>query len=181
MAYPEQERVFRMIPGLEKAEFLKLGSLHRNLFINSPALLNPDLSSRKDPWLFFAGQITGVEGYFESASVGLMVAHFLQQKLSSIRVEQESDLSLQPPVLQRSLFPPTSAFGALLTAITSPERAAGFQPTNINWGLFPPLRDADDGKEQMYHPGSSKKIPFGKLSKDQKRQLMVERALGSNP
>src|SRR6185369_17698665 len=74
MAYGEQVRVFKMIPGLENAEFLKLGSIHRNLYINSPKLLNPDLSSKKDPDLFFAGQITGVEGYFESTCIGLLVA-----------------------------------------------------------------------------------------------------------
>ncbi|MGZ3722195.1 MAG: methylenetetrahydrofolate--tRNA-(uracil(54)-C(5))-methyltransferase (FADH(2)-oxidizing) TrmFO, partial [Bdellovibrionales bacterium] len=77
MAYGEQVRVFRMIPGLENAEFLKLGSIHRNLYIQSPKKLTDVLSSRKDPGLFFAGQITGVEGYFESTCMGLLVARFL--------------------------------------------------------------------------------------------------------
>ncbi|MCX7977413.1 MAG: methylenetetrahydrofolate--tRNA-(uracil(54)-C(5))-methyltransferase (FADH(2)-oxidizing) TrmFO [Bdellovibrionaceae bacterium] len=122
MAYGEQVRVFRMIPGLENAEFLKLGSIHRNLYINSPAKLNKDLSSKSDPWLFFAGQITGVEGYFESTCIGLLVAHFVHQKLM--------DKPFCPP-------PRDSAMGSLLHAITDPDRARHFQPTNINFGLFP--------------------------------------------
>lgn len=124
MAYGEQVRVFKMIPGLENAEFLKLGSIHRNLYINSPKLLNKDLSSRQDPWLFFAGQITGVEGYFESTCIGLLVAKFLDQKIRA----------------QEVIYPPrASAMGSLLEAITDPTRADHFQPTNINFGLFPPL------------------------------------------
>jgi methylenetetrahydrofolate--tRNA-(uracil-5-)-methyltransferase len=124
MAYSEQTRIFRMIPGLENAEFLKLGSIHRNLFINTPKSLNKDLSSKKDPWLFFAGQITGVEGYFESTCTGLMVAHFLNQKL------QDRPLSIPPR---------HSAFGSLLNAITDEFKIDHFQPTNINFSLLPPL------------------------------------------
>ena len=124
MAYAEQTRIFRMIPGLENAEFLKLGSIHRNLFINTPKMLNKDLSSKKDPWLFFAGQITGVEGYFESTCTGLMVAHFLNQKL------QDRPLSIPPR---------HSAFGSLLNAITDDFKVDHFQPTNINFSLLPPL------------------------------------------
>ncbi len=122
MAYDEQVRVFRKIPGLENAEFLKLGSIHRNLYINSPKCLNTDLSSKKDPWLFFAGQITGVEGYFESTCTGLLVAKFLDQKLN--------DEVFSPP-------PRASAMGSLLEAITDATRAENFQPTNINFGLLP--------------------------------------------
>jgi len=128
MAYSEQVRVFRMIPGLENAEFLKLGSIHRNLYINSPKRLNCDLSSKLDPWLFFAGQITGVEGYFESTCVGLMVAKFIDQKLQ--------DKTFNPP-------PRASAMGSLLEAITDPTRAEHFQPTNINFALIPPLTEED--------------------------------------
>ncbi|MBS1971523.1 MAG: methylenetetrahydrofolate--tRNA-(uracil(54)-C(5))-methyltransferase (FADH(2)-oxidizing) TrmFO [Bdellovibrionales bacterium] len=128
MAYSEQVRVFRMIPGLENAEFLKLGSIHRNLYINSPKRLNCDLSSKIDPWLFFAGQITGVEGYFESTCVGLMVAKFIDQKLQ--------DKVFTPP-------PRLSAMGSLLEAITDPTRAEHFQPTNINFALIPPLTEED--------------------------------------
>lgn len=131
MSYSEQVRVFRTIPGLEKAEFLKLGSIHRNLYINSPTRLNKDLSSKNDPWLFFAGQITGVEGYFESTCMGLLVAKFLDSKL-----KQNS------PILADEMIPPRqSAIGSLLNAITDPERAKHFQPTNINFGLLPPLAE----------------------------------------
>lgn len=123
MAYPEQKRIFRMIPGLEEAEFLKLGSIHRNLYINSTQQLNPDFSSKKDPWLFFAGQITGCEGYFDSTCIGLLVAKFIQQKL-----QQQS---FSPP-------PRESAMGSLCHAINWEEKQ-NFQPTNINFGLFPPM------------------------------------------
>ncbi len=120
MAYGEQVRVFRMIPGLENAEFLKLGSIHRNLYIQSPKKLTDVLSSRKDEWLFFAGQITGVEGYFDSTCIGLLVARFLHDKLSGRPINKP---------------PRASAFGSLLNAIT--EDNEHFQPTNINFGLFP--------------------------------------------
>jgi methylenetetrahydrofolate--tRNA-(uracil-5-)-methyltransferase len=112
-----------MIPGLQNAEFLKLGSIHRNLYINSPKRLNPDLSSKKDDLLFFAGQITGVEGYFESTCIGLMAAKFLDLKLKG-----------KPPIE----LPQDTAIGALLYAITKEEKE-NFQPTNINFGLLPPL------------------------------------------
>lgn len=141
MAYGEQTRVFRMIPGLENAEFLKLGSIHRNLYINSPKRLNKDLSSQKDPWLFFAGQITGVEGYFESASIGLLVANFIDQKMKSRGRTTEDDLwkTLSYP-------PRESMLGSLLEAITDPSRAENFQPTNVNFGLFPELKE-ENGKK----------------------------------
>jgi len=122
MAYGEQTRVFRMIPGLEKAEFLKLGSIHRNLYIQTPKKLTDVLSSKKDEWLFFAGQITGVEGYFDSTCMGLLVAHFLNDKLHGREISKP---------------PRESAFGSLLNAIT--EDNDYFQPTNINFGLFPPV------------------------------------------
>ncbi|MBX3016618.1 MAG: methylenetetrahydrofolate--tRNA-(uracil(54)-C(5))-methyltransferase (FADH(2)-oxidizing) TrmFO [Bdellovibrionaceae bacterium] len=131
MAYGEQTRVFRMIPGLQNAEFLKLGSIHRNLFVNSPSLLNPDLSSRKDDGLFFAGQITGVEGYFESTCMGLLAARFVDAKLRGQRI--------QAP-------PRASAMGSILAAILDTDRADNFQPTNINFGLFPPMSE-DNGKK----------------------------------
>lgn len=120
MAYSEQIRVFRMIPGLEQAEFLKLGSIHRNLYIQSPKKLTPFLSSKKDENLFFAGQITGVEGYFDSTCIGLLVAHFLNDKLNSRPIQ---------------LPPRASALGSLLNGIT--EDNEYFQPTNINFSLFP--------------------------------------------
>jgi methylenetetrahydrofolate--tRNA-(uracil-5-)-methyltransferase len=138
MAYGEQTRIFRMIPGLENAEFLKLGSIHRNMYINSPKRLNKDLSSKNDPWLFFAGQITGVEGYFESTCIGLLVAKFIEQKLQ--------DKVFAPP-------PRASAMGSLLEAITDPFRADNFQPTNINFSLIPPwpepLNDKKEKKQKQ--------------------------------
>ncbi|MGE4133907.1 MAG: FAD-dependent oxidoreductase, partial [Bdellovibrionales bacterium] len=120
MAYGEQVRVFRMIPGLENAEFLKLGSIHRNLYIQSPKKLTPWLSSRKDEWLFFAGQITGVEGYFDSTCIGLVVARMLDDKLAGREIRRP---------------PRATAMGSLLNAIT--EDNDYFQPTNINFGLMP--------------------------------------------
>ncbi len=122
MAYGEQTRVFRMIPGLENAEFLKLGSIHRNLYIQTPKKLTPHLSSQKDEWLFFAGQITGVEGYFDSTCMGLLVAHFLDDKLNGREISRP---------------PRDSALGSLLNGIT--EDNDYFQPTNINFALFPKL------------------------------------------
>lgn len=128
MSYGDQKNVFRLIPGLESAEFLKLGSIHRNLYINTPQRLNKDLSSKKDPLLFFAGQITGVEGYFESTCMGMLVARFLDQKL---RGEEAS----APPR--------ETAFGSLWNAITD-ETKDRFQPTNINFGLLPPIEGRID-------------------------------------
>jgi len=122
MTYPEQKRVFRLIPGLEEAEFLKLGSIHRNLYIHSPKKLSRVLSSLKDPGLFFAGQITGVEGYFESTCIGIMVADFVESYFKNEDYKKP---------------PRASAFGSLLNAITEPKD--NFQPTNINFGLFPNL------------------------------------------
>ncbi len=132
MAYGEQIRVFRMIPGLENAEFLKLGSIHRNLYIQTPKKLTPWLSSRKDEWLFFAGQITGVEGYFDSTCMGLLVAGFLDDKLRGREI---------------SLPPRLSALGSLLNGIT--EDNEYFQPTNINFGLFPVPENLPGNKHQQ--------------------------------
>lgn len=128
MAYGDQKDVFRLIPGLEEAEFLKLGSIHRNLYIHTPRRLNRDLSSRKDPLLFFAGQITGVEGYFESTCIGLLVARFLDRKVRGLEI-------LAPPR--------ETAFGSLWNAITD-ETKDRFQPTNINFGLLPPIEGRID-------------------------------------
>ena len=146
MAYGEQKRIFSMIPGLEKTEFLKLGSIHRNLYIHSPKKLNKDLSSRKDPLLFFAGQITGVEGYFESTCIGLLVAKMLADKFENRNLNT-------PPL--------NSAFGSLLNAIT--EEKEYFQPTNINFGLMPPYAIPEGDKR--------KKIP-----KRERRDRMLVRA-----
>ncbi len=135
MAYADQKIVFRMIPGLEEAEFLKLGSVHRNLYINTPRRLNPDLSSQQDPLLFFAGQITGVEGYFESMCIGLLVARFLDAKLHGRLNMHGTNLGTVAP-------PRASALGSLLDAITDETRADHFQPTNINFGHMPAVPEA---------------------------------------
>jgi len=121
MTYGEQKRVFSMIPGLENVEFFRLGSLHRNTFIKSPALLDATLRLKKQPRILFAGQITGVEGYVESASMGLMAGRFL------------ADIVLgNEPVSP----PSDTAHGALLGHISG-TRVADFQPMNINFGLLP--------------------------------------------
>jgi len=126
LKHAEQVRVFRTIPGLENAEFARLGGLHRNTFIKSPVLLDPQLRLKVQPRLRFAGQITGCEGYVESAAVGLIAGRFAA-------AERKGE-TLAPP-------PPTTAIGALLTHITGGANADSFQPMNVNFGLFPALDD----------------------------------------
>ncbi len=124
MKYGDQTRVFKTIPGLENAEFARLGGLHRNTFINSPKVLNDKLQLKAEPRLRFAGQITGCEGYVESASIGLMAGRLA----ASEALAQEFTL---PPL--------TTAFGALLNHITTGADAKTFQPMNVNFGLFPDI------------------------------------------
>lgn len=124
LKHAEQARIFRTIPGLENAEFARLGGLHRNTFINSPRLLDRELRLKAAPRLRFAGQITGVEGYVESAAIGLLAGRFA----AAARLGQ----AFAPP-------PPTTAHGALLAHITGGADADTFQPMNVNFGLFPPL------------------------------------------
>ena len=113
-----------MIPGLETAEFARLGGIHRNTFINSPALLDPFLRLKARPCLRFAGQLTGVEGYVESAAIGLLEGRFIAaEKMARARI---------PP-------PNTTALGALLQHVTTVGGSKSFQPMNINFGLFPQL------------------------------------------
>ncbi|MEP9351266.1 methylenetetrahydrofolate--tRNA-(uracil(54)-C(5))-methyltransferase (FADH(2)-oxidizing) TrmFO [Xanthobacter sp. KR7-225] len=141
LRHGEQVRIFRSIPGLEGAEFARLGGLHRNTYLNSPRLLDPTLRLKALPRLRFAGQITGCEGYVESAAVGLMAGRFAA-------AERHGAAPSLPPV--------TSAHGALLAHITgghleAPEGEGprAFQPMNVNFGLFPPLAEApksSDGK-----------------------------------
>jgi len=124
LKYGEQTRIFKKIPGLENAEFARLGGLHRNTFLNSPLVLDDTLRMKADTRLRFAGQITGVEGYVESAAMGLMTGLFTAQEKLGKSVKK-------PPV--------TTAFGALMSHITGGADAKTFQPMNVNFGLFPPF------------------------------------------
>ena len=126
LKYGAQIELFRTIPGLENAEFARLGGLHRNTFLNSPLVLDRQLRLRKAPHIRFAGQITGCEGYVESAAVGL---------LTGIMAAAEFHGQLWSPP------PATTAMGALLSHITGDAEAATFQPMNVNFGLFPPLHE----------------------------------------
>ncbi len=142
LTYPEQRRVFCMIPGLERAEFLRYGSLHRNTFVNAPHLLRDTLQLKARGTAFFAGQIVGVEGYTESAAMGGLAGVNAARGLAG--------LPLVTP-------PPTTAYGSLITYITTSD-PRHFQPINTNFGLFPPL-------------------PSRIRDKDEKRRLIGQRAL----
>ncbi|MFW6357552.1 MAG: methylenetetrahydrofolate--tRNA-(uracil(54)-C(5))-methyltransferase (FADH(2)-oxidizing) TrmFO [bacterium] len=123
LKYPEQKRIFSMIPGLENADFVRLGSIHRNTFVNAPRVLSPDLELTKRPGIFLAGQITGVEGYVESAACGLWVGVLLARKLKG-----------QPLVAP----PQETVLGSLLVHLQTESK--NFQPMNANFGLTPPLK-----------------------------------------
>jgi methylenetetrahydrofolate--tRNA-(uracil-5-)-methyltransferase len=158
LKHAEQVRVFRTIPGLAGAEFARLGGLHRNTFLNSPKLLDGALRLKAEPRLRFAGQITGCEGYVESAAIGLLAG----RAAAAERLHQ----AWVPP-------PPTTAFGALLGHITGGHIAAegesgmrsfqpqSFQPMNVNFGLFPPIeeptRDATGQRIKGKERGAGKK------------------------
>lgn len=131
MKYGEQARVLSMIPGLENAEFARLGGIHRNTFINSPRLLDDQMRLKSRPDIRFAGQITGVEGYVESAAMGLLAGIF-----SVAQAQGENKLS--PPN--------TTAMGALVSHITGGAAAKTFQPMNVNFGLFPPVDNVKGGR-----------------------------------
>jgi methylenetetrahydrofolate--tRNA-(uracil-5-)-methyltransferase len=137
---PEQQRVFRMIPGLESAEYLRFGSIHRNSYLNSPACLGPALTACDDDMLFFAGQLTGVEGYTESLGTGLLAGINLARRLSGRPV---------------AVPPPTTMLGGLYRYLREAD-PRHFQPMNANFGLLDPLP--------------------GKVRKDRKKELLVERA-----
>jgi methylenetetrahydrofolate--tRNA-(uracil-5-)-methyltransferase len=124
MKHSAQVAVFRMIPGLERASFARLGGIHRNTFINAPRLLDAQLRLKSRPWIRFAGQITGVEGYVESAAMGLLAGRMAAAEMLGQR--------LDPP-------PPETAMGALVAHITGGADARTFQPMNVNFGLFPPI------------------------------------------
>jgi methylenetetrahydrofolate--tRNA-(uracil-5-)-methyltransferase len=148
LKHGEQTRIFRMIPGLENAQFARLGGLHRNTFLNSPRLLDPSLRLKAMPRLRFAGQVTGVEGYVESAAIGLLAGRFA--------AAERLGASIANP-------PATTALGALLAHITGNADATTFQPMNINFGLFPDLAAPTDGSRP----------PRGK----DRKQAMARRAL----
>jgi methylenetetrahydrofolate--tRNA-(uracil-5-)-methyltransferase len=152
-----QTEVFRMIPGLEKAVFARLGGLHRNTFLNSPKLLDGSLRLKADSRMRFAGQITGVEGYVESAAIGLLAGRFAAAERLG-----------KPPTAP----PATTALGALIGHITGGHLDGGkgsFQPMNINYGLLPPL-------EGPRHDADGKRLPHKERGRAKKR-LMGERAL----
>ncbi|MBW8282253.1 MAG: methylenetetrahydrofolate--tRNA-(uracil(54)-C(5))-methyltransferase (FADH(2)-oxidizing) TrmFO [Rhizobium sp.] len=163
LRYGAQAEIFRMIPGLENAEFARLGGLHRNTYINSPVLLDSTLALKSRPELRFAGQITGCEGYVESASIGLLAGRFAA-------AERKGEMPVQPPQ--------TTAMGSLLNHITgghliSDEEPGkrSFQPMNINFGLFPELAAGS-----IVKPEGIKRFR-GKDKTIMKRQLMAARAL----
>ncbi len=133
MKYAEQSNVFRMIPGLENAEFARLGGLHRNTFINSPRLLDEKLRLKAQPRLRFAGQITGCEGYVESAAVGLIAGR--------LAASERLGIELTMP-------PATTAMGAIISHITGGAEADTFQPMNVNFGLFPDVETKERGREK---------------------------------
>lgn len=135
LTYPEQKRVFRTIPGLERAEFLRLGSIHRNTFVRAPEVLLPSLQMKVRSGLFLAGQLSGVEGYVESAAMGLLAG------INAARLAQGKELVVVPP---------DTAHGALIHHLTASD-PRHFQPSNVTFGLFPPL------------PGKMKKSSRGEL------------------
>lgn len=160
LRHGEQTRIFRTIPGLERAEFARLGGLHRNTFLNSPRLLDGHLRLRTQPRLRFAGQITGVEGYIESAAIGLLAGRFAAAERRGMRPT--------PP-------PATTALGALLSHITGGHIEAidtgprSFQPMNINFGLFPAV-------EEPTHDAAGRRLK-GKEKSIVRRQRISTRAL----
>jgi len=143
LRYPQQRTVFRKVPGLERAEFLRYGSVHRNTYIDSPRLLEKDLSLSSCPRIFFAGQITGVEGYVESAATGIICGINASRKA----------LGLAPAPIPRE-----TSIGSLLEYISTPGKT-GFQPMNINFGLFPKVE--------------------GRMGKQKKREIIARRAIES--
>jgi methylenetetrahydrofolate--tRNA-(uracil-5-)-methyltransferase len=158
LKYGAQVEIFRCIPGLENAEFARLGGLHRNTFLNAPRLLDGTLRLKAAPRLRFAGQITGVEGYIESAAIGLLAGRFAA-------AERLGQAIVAPP--------PTTALGALIGHITGGAEAATFQPMNVNFGLFPPLPNKPDGKR--YHKKERKPALSARALADLDAWLAAER------
>jgi methylenetetrahydrofolate--tRNA-(uracil-5-)-methyltransferase len=173
LRHGEQARIFRMIPGLERAEFARLGGLHRNTFLNSPRLLDPRLRLKARPQISFAGQITGCEGYVESAAIGMIVG-----RLTAAEVLGRP---LDPP-------PPTTAIGALINHITGGHielidaGPRSFQPMNVNFGLFPPIDapGADETGRRLRGPerGAARKRALSARAREA-MDLWAETALAS--
>jgi methylenetetrahydrofolate--tRNA-(uracil-5-)-methyltransferase len=151
MKWPEQKRIFRMIPGLESAEFVRLGSVHRNTFVEAPRALDDELAIRGAPGVHLAGQITGVEGYVESAACGLVLGVVLAQKANGEEV---------------ALPPATTALGALYRYTRTPRE--GYQPSNVVWSMFPELDPAEAPKKKRGKRADKKRA---------KHEAMAERAL----
>ena len=122
LKFPEQKRIFRMIPGLENAEFLRLGQIHRNTYINAPEVLLPSMAARRDPRVFFAGQLAGTEGYIENVASGLVAG------INAVRHLRGEESMIMPP---------ETAIGALCRYVSTPQKH--FAPMNINFGLLPPI------------------------------------------
>ncbi len=144
LKFPEQKRVFSLIPGLQNAEFVRFGVMHRNTFINSPKLLNSDLSLKQNDKLFFAGQLSGVEGYMESAASGIIAGINAARKIKGE----------QPIVL-----PKFTMIGALLNYITD-ESVSNFQPMGANFGILPPLENHIRDKRERYMALANRSLKF---------------------
>ncbi|MEM9055618.1 MAG: methylenetetrahydrofolate--tRNA-(uracil(54)-C(5))-methyltransferase (FADH(2)-oxidizing) TrmFO, partial [Pseudomonadota bacterium] len=160
LKYGAQSEIFRMIPGLEHAQFARLGGIHRNTFLNSPKLLDHRLRLKSHPQIRFAGQVTGVEGYVESAAMGLLAGRFA--------AADRLGLDLEAP-------PETTALGALIKHITGGHLTGKqtFQPMNVNFGLFPP---ADPDDVQTLDPETGKRLR-GKEKGRAKKRAQATRAL----
>ena len=144
LKFPEQKRVFSLIPGLQNAEFMRYGVMHRNSFINSPKLLNPDLPFKENPKIFFAVQLSGVEGYMESASSGIIAGINAVKRLKN-----------EPPLI----LPKYTMIGALLGYITD-ETVTNFQPMGANFGIIPPLEERIKDKRERYAAFANRSLKY---------------------
>lgn len=164
LTYGEQKRVFQKIPGLEKAEFARLGGLHRNTFINGPKLLSPTLTLKSQPRVRFAGQITGCEGYVESTSIGLLAGRFAA-------FEAQGRHYPRPPA--------ETALGSLLGHITGGAEETTYQPMNINFGLFPPIdrpnvgQIDENGKKIKKLKGRDRKLALSQRGRDKMTEWLA--------
>ncbi|MGY8999207.1 MAG: methylenetetrahydrofolate--tRNA-(uracil(54)-C(5))-methyltransferase (FADH(2)-oxidizing) TrmFO [Rhodospirillales bacterium] len=162
LTYGEQKRIFRKIPGLEQAEFARLGGLHRNTFINGPKLLGPTLTLKSQPQLRFSGQITGCEGYVESTSIGLLAGRFA---------------AFESQGREYPLPPKETALGSLLSHITGGAEASTYQPMNINFGLFPPIEQLlidENGNKIKRLKGRDRKLFLSQRGRKKMTEWMTE-------